>query len=302
MLLYLKVADRYNIVDKPNQRSSHSEIIIRGGGIIFLFAALVALFVQPHFWLPVSAIVIIGIVSFLDDIYALSNKLRILVHLIAVTIIFFWLNIFKQFPIYFIVVFYIAVIGSINAYNFMDGINGITGTYSLIILAGLQYINLKQVNFIMPDMIWLPMLGCVVFLYFNFRNKAKCFAGDVGSVSIAFWIIILLLQLMLTTHNFIYILFLLVYGIDSVLTIIHRLFLKQNIFKAHRLHFYQLMVNEYKMSHLIVATIYAILQLAIIILVIIKPFQFFTDFILSGIPLIITYVICKPKMMKLKTK
>ena len=300
MLLYFKIADHYNIVDKPNERSSHHDTIIRGGGIIFLFAALITLFMQPGLWLPLSAIIIIGIISFLDDMHTLSNKLRILIHLIAVSIIFYWLHIFKEFPVYSVVIFYIVVIGTINAYNFMDGINGITGVYSLVILGGLQYINLNQVNFIKPDMIWLPMLGCIVFLYFNFRKIAKCFAGDVGSITIAFWIIILLLQLMLTTQNLVYILFLLVYGIDSVLTIIHRLFLKQNIFKAHRLHFYQLLANEYKLPHLAVSCTYAVLQLCIIIMVIEKPQQFLIDACICCIPLALIYIIAKPILMKLR--
>ncbi len=302
MLLYLKVADRYNIIDKPNERSSHTEIVIRGGGIIFLLASITALLITPQLWLAASALIIIGIISFLDDIYTLSNKLRILIHLVAVSLIFYYLNIFKQFPVYLIIVFYILVIGTINAYNFMDGINGITGIYSMVVLGGLQYINLRQVKFIDPNMIWLPMLACLVFLYFNFRKKAKCFAGDVGSITIAFWIAILLLQLMLITQNFIYILFLAVYGIDSILTIVHRLLLKQNIFKAHRLHFYQLLVNEYKLSHLLVATIYAALQLCIIILIITNPHQVLADIAISCVPLIFIYTLCKPVLMQLRTK
>src|SRR5690348_14731014 len=90
MLLYFKVADRYNIIDKPNERSSHSEIVIRGGGIIFLLAAIAALFILPQLWLAVSALIIIGAVSFFDDIYTLSNKLRIFIHLVAVSVIFYY--------------------------------------------------------------------------------------------------------------------------------------------------------------------------------------------------------------------
>jgi len=302
MLLYFKVADRYNIIDKPNERSSHSEIVIRGGGIIFLLAAIAALFILPQLWLAVSALIIIGAVSFFDDIYTLSNKLRIFIHLVAVSVIFYYFNVFKQFPIYLIIVFYILVIGTINAYNFMDGINGITGTYSLVVLGGLQYINLMQIKFINANMIWLPMLACLAFLYFNFRKKAKCFAGDVGSITIAFWIIILLLQLMLITQNIVYILFLTVYGIDSILTIIHRLLLKQNIFKAHRLHFYQLLVNEYGLSHLSVAVVYAVLQLCIIILIIANPHRLLTDIIISCAPLIVIYLFYKPALMRLRIK
>jgi len=191
------------------------------------------------------------------------------------------------------------VIGVINMYNFMDGINGITGVYSLVVLGGLQYVNLRQVAFIEPDMIWLPMLACGIFLYFNFRNKAKCFAGDVGSVTIAFWIIMLLVKLIFITQNWGYILFLVVYGIDSVVTIAHRLLLKQNILKAHRMHFYQVLVNECKLSHLWVSLGYALLQ-GVIILVIIIGLGLTTAslFMLTIIPLAIIYISLKPFIMK----
>jgi UDP-N-acetylmuramyl pentapeptide phosphotransferase/UDP-N-acetylglucosamine-1-phosphate transferase len=298
-LIYFRVADHYNIIDHPNERSSHDVITIRGGGIIFLFAALCAVVMHSGYWLPVSGIIIIGAISFLDDRLTLSSRLRLLFHLAAVTTMFFYLRVFRIEPYYYCILLYIMVIGVINMYNFMDGINGITGAYSLVVLGGLQYVNLHQIPFVNADMIWLPMLACGVFLYFNFRKKARCFAGDVGSVTIAFWIIMLLLQLILLTHNWAYILFLVVYGIDSVLTITHRVYLKQNIFKAHRLHFYQVMANERKFSHLWVASGYALLQ-GIIIFIIINGFGLtsLTLFMITIIPLMIIYISLKPILMK----
>lgn len=181
----------------------------------------------------------------------------------------------------------------------MDGINGITGCYSVIILAGLQWVNMHQFYFIKPDLIWLPLLACIVFLFFNFRKRAKCFAGDVGSITIALWIIMLLFDLIFITHNWTYILFLAVYGVDSVLTIVHRLLLKQNIFKAHRLHFYQIMVNERKFPHLWVAFGYAFVQGIIILLILIDlKLATFTLFVITIIPLMIIYISLKPILMK----
>ncbi len=194
MLAYFRVADRFSIIDKPNERSSHSRITIRGGGIVFLVAAITALIIHPAaFWLPVLGILVIGTISFLDDVYTLSNRIRIVFHITAVTLMFLYLGVFTAFPWYAVLCFYVLVIGIINAYNFMDGINGITGVYSLVVLGGLQYVNYYKVSFVNPDMIWLPILACVVFLFFNFRKKAVCFAGDVGSVTIAFWVLTLLL-------------------------------------------------------------------------------------------------------------
>lgn len=299
MVFYFRIADHYNIIDHPNERSSHDIVTIRGGGVIFIFAAICSIIMHPTYWLPVIGILIIGTISFLDDRFTLSSRFRLLFHLLAVTVMFFYLDIFYREPPYICIMLYIMVIGVINMYNFMDGINGITGLYSLVVLGGLQYVNLHQIGFVNPDMIWLPMLACVVFLYFNFRNKAKCFAGDVGSVTIAFWIILLLMHLILSTHNWVYILFLVVYGIDSVVTIANRLLLKQNIFKAHRLHFYQILVNDQKFSHLWVASGYALLQGIIILLITSGPIlTTLTWFMITTIPLVIIYISLKPKLMK----
>ena len=297
MLLYFKAADHYNIIDQPNERSSHSEVTIRGGGVIYLFAALVALIMHTEFWMPILGLFIIGIISFVDDRITLSGKIRVIFHLVAATLLFLFLGVFQIFPVWGSVLLYIFVIGIINAYNFMDGINGITGAYSIVVLGGLQYVNYEVVNFIEPDLIWLPILASLVFLFFNFRKNAKCFAGDVGSVTIACWIIFLLLKLVLMTNNYAYILFLAVYGVDTVLTIVHRLKLKQNIFDAHRLHFYQILANEQKWPHLIVSAIYAILQLGIIVAVIYLPWSFLSVFFITTVPLVLIYCLIKPRII-----
>jgi UDP-N-acetylmuramyl pentapeptide phosphotransferase/UDP-N-acetylglucosamine-1-phosphate transferase len=297
ILVYFKIADHFNIIDKPNGRSSHTEITIRGGGIIYLIAALIAVIIHPEYWMPVLAMFIIGTISFIDDRVTLSRKIRMTFQLTAVTILFYYLGLFTGYPLWLIPLLYIFVIGIINAYNFMDGINGITGVYSLVILAGLQYVNYFQVKFIHPDFIWLPIIASLVFLFFNFRNKARCFAGDVGSVTVAFWIIMLLMQLMINTGHLAYILFLAVYGVDAILTIIHRLFLRQNIFDAHRLHFYQILANDQNWSHLVVSTLYCVVQLLIIILVIFFPAYLIQLFLVSTLPLMLIYVLVKPRIM-----
>lgn len=298
MMGYIRLANKYNIIDKPNERSSHSTITIRGGGVIFILAAAVVLVSHfQEFWLPAMGILLIGTISFLDDIYALSNKIRILFHLIAVTCLFFYTNAFTAFPFYLLIGLYIIVIGVINAYNFMDGINGITGVYSLVVLTSLQYMNLYRVAFTHPDMIWLPILACLVFLFFNFRKKAICFAGDVGSVVIAFWIMLLMLDLIFTSGNWVYLLFLTVYGVDTVLTILHRLLLKQNIFHAHRLHFYQILANDKKISHLLISAGYGMLQLLINAFVIFSTWNTTLIFILICVPLIFIYVGLKNRLM-----
>ena len=298
MLTYFKIAVHYNIIDRPNERSSHTELTIRGGGIIFLVSALLSLGLEPAIWMPVLGMLIIGVISFIDDRITLSNKIRIIFHLTAVTLLFFSLNIFQLFPWYIAIAMYILVIGIINAYNFMDGINGITGTYSLVILGGLQYVNYQVISFIKPDLIWLPIIACIVFLFFNFRKRAKCFAGDVGSISVAFWVTFLIFKLIIQTENYVYILFLAVYGVDAILTILHRLVLKQNIFKAHRLHFYQILANEQKWPHLLVSILYGFLQFIIVIIVLNSSLNFGMLFVLTVFPLVISYMMLKQRLME----
>ena len=262
-LLYFRIADRFNIIDKPNERSSHNYITIRGGGVIYWVAALLYLVFNFStdgvlFFVGVS---LIAGVSFWDDVQNLGQRVRLLFHLLAMSCAFYLAGVFGGFPWWAIVIGYIVFIGIVNAYNFMDGINGITGLYSLAVLGSLQYVNLRLGSFVNADLIWFPMIASVVFLFFNFRGRAKCFAGDVGSVAIAFWIVTLLLLLIIKTSNLIWLGFLIVYGVDAVMTILHRIYLKQNIMEAHRLHFYQILANERKVPHRVVSLIYFVLQL-----------------------------------------
>jgi UDP-N-acetylmuramyl pentapeptide phosphotransferase/UDP-N-acetylglucosamine-1-phosphate transferase len=262
-LFYFRIADRFNIIDKPNERSSHNYITIRGGGVIWWVAALLYLLfnlsVMAGFFL--AGITLIAGVSFVDDVKGLGQKMRLLFHLLAMSCAFYLAGVFGSYPWWAIVIGYVVFIGIVNAYNFMDGINGITGLYSIAVLASLQYVNLSYGNFVPPDLIWYPMIASLVFLFFNFRKRARCFAGDVGSVAIAFWIVTLLLILIIKTENLIWIGFLMVYGVDAVMTILHRIYLKQNIMEAHRLHLYQILANEKKIPHRLVSLIYFTVQL-----------------------------------------
>lgn len=261
LLYYFKVANKYNIIDTPNHRSAHTEITIRGGGIVFWFTSLLY-FVQniENNYLFFSGITIMSIVSFWDDIESLPNKIRLFAHFLAISLAFYCLDIFIIFPFYGVLITYVIFIGIINAYNFMDGINGITGLYTLVSFVTFLYVNQNIINFIDYKFLMYPVIASLVFLFFNFRKKAKCFAGDIGSISIAFWIVFVLLQLILKTNSVIWVLFLAVYGVDTVATIAHRLFLKENIFEAHRHHFYQILCNDYKIPHRIVSLFYIILQ------------------------------------------
>lgn len=261
-VLYFKVADRFNIIDKPNERSSHTSITLRGGGIIFYLGALlyfiVSGFQYPWFFLGLT---LMTVVSFLDDIFTLSNKIRLLIHFSSVMLMANQLDVFEM-PWYYLLITFIVVVGVINAYNFMDGINGITACYSLAVGGLLLLVN-SEVGFVAQDLLIYSMLGVLVFTFFNFRTKAKCFAGDVGSVAIAYILLFALGALIIQTGNLIYFLFLTVYGIDAVWTILRRLYLRENIFEAHRSHLYQFLGNEAGVNKLLISFLYGAIQFLI---------------------------------------
>ena len=263
-LFYFHIADKYNIIDKPNERSSHARITLRGGGVIFYFGVL-AYFLTNHFEYPwfMLALTLITFISFVDDIRSTSQALRLVFHFSAMALMFYQWGLFSL-PWWTLIIALIVCTGIINAYNFMDGINGITGGYSLVVLGALAYINTKIVSFVEADFIYTSLCAVLVFNFFNFRKRAKCFAGDVGSVSIAFIILFLIGKLIIKTEDFSWIVLLVVYGVDSVLTIIHRLILHENIGLPHRKHLYQIMANELKVPHVVVSSVYMIVQALVI--------------------------------------
>lgn len=264
-LAYFKLADKFNIIDKPNERSSHTKITLRGGGIIFYIATFIY-FIYSHFAYPYffAGLTLISLISFLDDLKPQSPKLRLSIHFISIILIFIQWNIFNH-SWYIWILALILCIGIINAFNFMDGINGMTGGYSFIVLLSLIYINTKVISFTDNNFLVIILLAIIVFNIFNFRKKAKCFAGDVGAVAMAFIIIFLVGKLMLQTQDFSYIILLIVYGVDSPMTIFHRILLKESLTQPHRKHLYQIMANELKMPHLLVSGIYMIVQMLITI-------------------------------------
>jgi len=272
-LVYFKIADKCNIIDKPNERSSHSTIVLRGGGIIFLIGAWIwgAFFGLQYPWFLIALTIAAG-VSFIDDIHSLPDSLRLVAQFAAMILLFYQLDMLHVDLWWAVILALIVCVGATNIINFMDGINGITGAYAMTSLIPLYLINssnslsgISVQGFVNESLIITVMLADLVFCFFNFRprGKAKCFAGDVGSVGVAYVLLFMIGSLVMVTGDITYLIFLLVYGVDGCLTIIHRIMLHENLGQAHRKHAYQLMANELKMSHITVSLLYACLQLVI---------------------------------------
>ena len=277
-LIYFRIADKCNIIDKPNERSSHSTIVLRGGGIIFAISILVW-----YFWFMINGsgflvreylpfivgLVLICAVSFWDDVKSLPDSLRMAVQIISILLMFWSMGLYTAadswlWTAVIVVVALFFCVGATNFINFMDGINGITAAYSFAMLLPILLMN-RGLGFIEESYLIVAILGVIVFSIFNFRpkGKAKCFAGDVGSIGIAFIILFALGRLMLATKDVSWIVFFLVYGIDGSLTIFHRIMLHENLGQAHRKHAYQLMANELGMSHVVVSLLYMAIQLVV---------------------------------------
>lgn len=262
-LVYFRIADKCNIIDKPNERSSHTRIVLRGGGIIFTIGLWIwsILFGFQYPWLLVGVTLAAGI-SFVDDIHSLPDSLRLMVQFTAMFLVFQEIGVLNWVMWWIVPIALIAAVGGTNIFNFMDGVNGITGGYSLAMLIPLFLLNQKY-GFADETMLMVVILSVLVFCLFNFRTKAKCFAGDVGSIGMAMILVFCVGRLMMVTGDITWIVLFLIYGVDGCLTICHRIMLHENLGQAHRKHAYQLMANELHIPHVVVSTIYMVLQLIV---------------------------------------
>lgn len=264
-LAYFKIADKFNIIDKPNERSSHSTIVLRGGGIIFLLGVWVwSLFYGFQYPWFLAALTLVAGVSFVDDVRSLPDSVRLVAQFAAMGLMFYQLGMVTADLWWMILPALVVCVGASNIINFMDGVNGITGGYTLATLVPALLLN-RRVGYIEESLLMVAIISMLVFCIFNFRGKgrAKCFAGDVGSLGAAFIMLFVIGSIVMKTMDPTWLVFLIVYGIDGITTIGHRIMLHEPLGQAHRKHSYQLMANELGMSHIIVSTIYAGLQLAI---------------------------------------
>ena len=149
-LVYFKVADRFNIIDKPNERSSHSSIVLRGGGIIFSLSMVVwavMMAVQGEWaavvgYLPfLVGLLLVAGVSFWDDVKSLPDSVRLVVQFIAMGLMFWSMGILHWNMWWMVLIALIVCVGATNVINFMDGINGITAGYALAVLVPLWLLN-----------------------------------------------------------------------------------------------------------------------------------------------------------------
>ena len=265
-LLYFLVAKKFHIVDRPNERSSHNRPVLLGAGVIFflamLYYSLTNGMAYPWFLIGLT---IMAIVSYIDDLRTLPSWLRLIAQLAAV-FVSFWSDI-DTLEIWQIILFIVVFTGILNIYNFMDGINGMLAAYSFVVVGTLGYLDIVEHCFIEYRFIAIVMISIIVFGFFNFRTKARCFSADVGSITMGLIILYLLVRytqsVSIPGMNVSRLCFIIVFLADGGLTIAKRFLAGRNIFSAHREHAYETMVNDLKIPHLWVSGGYACLQLII---------------------------------------
>mgnify|MGYP003483712073 CR=1 FL=1 len=149
-LLYFRLADKFNIIDKPNERSSHTSVVLRGGGVIFSLAMVAwaaMMGVQGECnavlgYVPfLVGLIVVAVVSFVDDVKSLPDSVRLVAQFGAMALMFWSMGIMQWNMWWVVPIALIVCVGATNVINFMDGINGITAGYSLAVLLPLIVLN-----------------------------------------------------------------------------------------------------------------------------------------------------------------
>jgi len=262
-----KYGIKLGFADIPNERSSHSDIVPKGGGIGILTAFAVYAFyarMDFFFWIPA---IVLSIVSFAGDRHQISPGLRLYIQFICSFIFLIGLFFYgKTSPFLYILIFPLSVfmVGTSNFYNFMDGINGISGLTAIIGFAFAAYYGVleggEEKYILVCCVIIFSSLG---FLPFNFP-RAWVFMGDVGSIFLGF---VFSCMVIIFTHSitgFIVLCsFLLPFYIDELSTLFIRIKDKDTLSMPHRKHLYQLLVNELKISHWKISLTFALMQIIV---------------------------------------
>ena len=257
------------LLDNPNERSSHSLAVPKGGGIGILaafFVCSILLSISKSFWIPAG---LLSLVSFWGDRSEIRPKKRLLLQFAAGTFLLIGmiaekgggLTAYALMPLMLV-----FVVGTTNFYNFMDGINGIAGVTAIISFGLIAfYASYSGIN----DSTALPALAicisvsCIGFLPFNVPT-ARVFMGDVGSILLGFVFSGMVIHLSKNVLDFICLMsFLFLFYADELITMGIRLKNKESLTKAHRRHLYQILANEYDISHWKISTGYGLFQLMI---------------------------------------
>ncbi len=283
-IVYIRLARHYDINDRPGQRSSHRHSVPTGGGVIIYLSVLI--FISWHtymastsWWTLLGSCTVLAIISFIDDVDPLTPESRLLIQIVVISFAFRGLIHEETFNVFVIIL--LLGTGLVNAYNFMDGINGMLVAYSIVFLSTMLYYILSIHPYatatysprMFEGLIISLLIASIVLAFFNFRRNALVFSGDVGSISMGYCVMYIIASTIVYTADASIIVFLMVYAVDTVYTILQRLFEGERITLPHRKHLYQILVHRQGYSHLAVSFGYASTQLAINVAYFLIPSQ-----------------------------
>jgi Fuc2NAc and GlcNAc transferase len=251
------------LLDKPNSRSSHAQPTPRGGGLAIVATTLVGTWlITARGGLEISAAAAIclgglgvALVGYLDDRRGLSPLFRMMVHILA-TVSALWMldwshDLGAMFPLLHgsiaVAIIALAVVWSINLYNFMDGIDGLAASQATFVAAASALFALISSDHTIAALLLLSAGASLGFLFWN-RPPAKIFMGDVGSGFLGFWLaaLALLLDLENSVNIWTSVALSSVFVSDATTTLLRRAFRGQRWYEAHRSHAYQHLARRWK--------------------------------------------------------
>lgn len=237
----------------------------------------------------------LAIVNWLDDLYDIHSGWRLIAQFLSVS---FLVMEFDLISSYWSPFFLVIAVGVVNAYNFMDGINGMSGVYGLALFIPLTLILPFQTADV--GLILLVMAFLVVFLVFNFRRSATVILGDVGSVTLGFLVLFYSLQCFKNYDIYLLMSFSMLFLLDTGLTLFERMLKFENVFQSHKGHLYQLLVHRKGWDQRWVALGYGLVQLSINISLIqleSRRSQLLISLIV-GVSLTLLYIFWKKSILK----
>ena len=291
--VFLEWLKKKQILDVPNDRSSHQNPTPVGGGIVIVLVSLGLLFIYLFLndreipWSYFFGAILVAIISWLDDLYSIPVFVRFLCHSLAALLVIFGIGLSGNIYLPFFggleigkfsyLLWYFWIVWLINAYNFMDGIDGIAGLQA--VSAGIGWAFVGYMQGISEIEIYGAVIAasCAGFLIFNWQ-PAKIFMGDVGSAFLGYTFAVfpIFFEKKISAGSdgyfFIGILFVWLFVFDTVRTFLLRLINGEQIWKAHRKHLYQQLIIK-GLSHQTVTVIYGFLAFLISMVTVLKIYQ-----------------------------
>jgi Fuc2NAc and GlcNAc transferase len=262
--IFLRFGRRWGLMDAPNERSSHSVVTPRGGGIgISLSFIAVCLFLYDE-WVLAGTVGAVGFLGLLEDRFGFSSNLRLLAQVaissVAVLLIFGMPE--GAMEILLDIFWIVFVVATMNMYNFMDGVDGIAGLTGVVGFGLAAIFSFSTSGDAGTAGLCIAVaFSCLGFLPFNFP-RARLFMGDAGSLAIGAIFALIVARFSTDLNTFLcMVMFIGLFFSDSLLTVIKRWRRGERLSVAHRAHLYQVMSNELGLPHWAVSLSYASVQL-----------------------------------------